>query len=60
MKVKCIQTKLIGSNESEVHSNKVNWFKQSILNQMKAKCIQTKLIEWNKSPVHSNKNNWLK
>jgi len=27
MKVKCIQTNLIDSNESQVHSNKANWLK---------------------------------
>ena len=60
MKAKCIHTKLIESNESEVHSNKAIWFKQSLLNEMKAKCIQTKLIESNESQVHSNKANWIK
>jgi len=33
MKAKCIQTMLIKSNESQVHSNKVNWF------LLKAICI---------------------
>ena len=53
MKLKCIKTMLIGSNEGQVHSNKANWFKESLLNQMKTKCIQTKLID-------SNKAYWIK
>jgi len=60
MKVKCIQTKLIGSNEGQVHSNKANRFKQSLLNQMKVKSIPKKLIESNESHVHSIKANWSK
>ena len=43
------QTNLIESDKSKVHSNKANWFKWILLNQMKAKCIQTKLIDSNKA-----------
>jgi len=30
MKVKCIQTNLIDLIESQVHSNKANWFKWNL------------------------------
>jgi len=62
MKSKCIQTNLIDSIESQVHSkklidsNKTYWiewkpiaFTQSFLNEIKAKCIQIKLIDSNKT-----------
>jgi len=47
MKGNCNQTKLIESNESQVHSRKANWFK------IKSNCIQTKLR-------YSNKAYWIK
>jgi len=55
MKAKCIQTKLIESNERQVHSHNANRFKTNLLNQMNANCIQTKLIESNENIVHLNK-----
>jgi len=60
MKVKCIQTNLIDSNESEVHSNKVNWFKRKSSAFKKSLLIQIKLIESNECQVHLNKANWIK
>jgi len=53
--MKAIQTKLIESNERQVHSHNANRFKTNLLNQMNANCIQTKLIESNENIVHLNK-----